>query len=227
MLLIDLYTDTIHLSYNCCNAWIIHPQVLSWGQLFMCFYNQLLYSSTDILVPFRQKLLKVQQTESAETTRDGCNASNFLLSWSLNVCTLSLPLHHRINLLFHLLVPPPSRSLIHLISALWLVQSPPPFSAGSSSFGAALLAAPYSGAVVSPVESDCAGGREVNWKKLRCSHRGAEARGNKLDISPIHVGWRVYTIYPPHYPLSPLPPPSIHTCTLTQSFTLVSRSLKK
>ena len=105
-------------------------------------------------------------------------------------------------------MPPPSRSLIHLISASWLVQSPPPFSAGSSSVRLVLLAAPYSGAVVSPVESDCAGGREVNWKKLRCSHRGAEARGNKLDISPIHVGWRVYTIYPP-------PPP--HTATTHNS----------
>lgn len=105
-------------------------------------------------------------------------------------------------------MPPPSRSLIHLISASWLVQSLPPFSAGSSSVGPALLAAPYSGAVVSPVESDCAGGREVNWKKLRCSHRGAEARGNKLDISPIHVGWRVYTIYPP--PPHPTPLPHCH-----------------
>ena len=48
--------------------------------------------------------------------------------------------------------------------------------------------------------NDCAGGREVNWKKLCCSRRGAEARGNKLDISPIHVGWRVYTVYPPRLP---------------------------
>ena len=147
------------------------------------------------------KTTKSWTEESSETTRADCNASNFLLSWSLNVCALSLPLHHRINLLFHLPVPPPSRCLIHLISASWLVQSPPPFSTDSSSVRPALLAAPYSGAVVSPVESDCAGGREVNWKKLRCSHRGAEARGNKLDISPIHVGWRVYTIYTPH----PLP----------------------
>lgn len=128
---------------------------------------------------------------------------------------MSLPLHHRINLLFHLPVPPPPRSLIHLISASWSLQSPPPFSAGSSSVRTVLLAAPYSGAVVSPVESDCAGGREVNWKKLRCSHRGAEARGNKLDISPIHVGWRVYTIHPPVHP-TPLSPPS---CALTHFYT--------
>lgn len=161
-----------------------------------------------------------------ETTRVGCNASNFLLSWSLNACALSLPLHHRINSLFHLPMPPPSRSLIHLISASWLVQSPPPFSARSSSVRLALLAAPYSGAVVSPVESDCAGGREVNWKKLRCSHRGAEASGNKLDISPIHVGWRVYTIYPPHTHTLP-PPPSPHSYSLTHSFTLVSGWLEK
>lgn len=156
-------------------------------------------------MPFWQKQLKVRQKENTETTSAGCNASNFLLSWSLSVCALSLPLHHRINLLFHLNVPPPSRSLIHLISAALLVQSPPPFSAGFSSMRPALLAAPYSGAVVSPLESDCGGGREVNWKKLRCSHRGAEARGNKLDISPIHVGWRVYTIYPP-------PPTSLFHC---------------
>lgn len=92
---------------------------------------------------------QVRQKETTETTRAGCNASNFLLSWSLNVCALSLPLHHRINLLFHLPVPPSSRSLIHLISASWLVQSLPPFSAGSSSVRPALLAAPYSGDVVS------------------------------------------------------------------------------
>lgn len=193
----------------------------------MCFFfYRLPYSSTVSLLPFRLKQLKVREKESTETTRAGCNASNFLLSWSLNVCALSLPLHHRINLLFHLPVPPPSRSLIHLISASWLVQSPPPFSAGSSSVRPALLAAPYSGTVVSPVESDCAGGREVNWKKLRCSHRGAEARGNKLDISPIHVGWRVYTIHPAPF-APPLPPPSTHTCTLTHSFTLVSGWLEK
>lgn len=174
----------------------------------MWFVYQLPYSSTVSLMSFRPKQLKVRRKESTETTRAGCNASNFLLSWSLNACALSLPLHHRINSLFHLPMPPPSRSLIHLISASWLVQSPPPFSAGSSSIRLVLLAAPYSGAVVSPVESDCAGGREVNWKKLRCSHRGAEARGNKLDISPIHVGWRVYTIYPP-------PPP--HTATTHNS----------
>lgn len=185
---------------------------------------QLPYSSTVSLMPFRLKQLKVRQSESWETTRAGYNASNFLLSWSLNVCALSLPLHHRINLLFYLTVPPP-RSLIHLISASWLVQSPPPFSAGSSSVRLVLLAAPYSGAVVSPVESDCAGGREVNWKKLRCSHCGAEARGNKLDISPIHVGWRVYTIHSPHPPHCH--PPSTHPCTLAHSFTLVSGWLEK
>lgn len=155
----------------------------------MCFHvYQLRCTSTVSLMLFRPKQLKLRQKESTETSRAGCNASNFLLSWSLNACALSLPLHHRINSLFHLPVPPPPRSLIHLISALWLVQSPPPLRAGSSSIRPVLLAAPYSGAVVSPVESDCAGGREVNWKKLRCSHRGAEARGNKLDISPIHVG---------------------------------------
>lgn len=174
------------------------------------FLYQFPSSSKVSLMPFSLKQLKVRQKESSETTRAGCNASNFLLSWSLNACALSLPLHRRINSLFYLPVPPPSRSLIHLISSLWLVQSPPPFSAGSSSVRLVLLAAPYSGAVVSPVESDCAGGREVNWKKLRCSHRGAEARGNKLDISPIHVGWRVY-IYPPSP--SPLLKTHIHSHT--------------
>lgn len=179
----------------------------------MCFFYRMPYSSKVLLMPFRPKQLKVRPKESTETARPGCNTSNFLLRWSLNACALSLPLPHRINVLFHLPVPPPSRSLIHLISASWLVQSPPPFSAGSSSVRPALLAAPYSGAVVSPVESDCASGREVNWKKLRCSHRGAEARGNKLDISPFHVGWRVYTIHPPPHPpaSSRLPPCSTHT----------------
>lgn len=169
------------------------------------------YSSFTVsLMPFKQTQVKAKKKEVPETTKAGCNVSNFLLSWSLNACALSLPLHHRINSLFHLPVPPPSRSLIHLISASWLVQSLPPFSADSSSVKLVLLAAPYSGAVVSPVESDCASGREVNWKKLRCSHRGAEARENKLDISPIHVGWRVYTIYPHPNPLT-------HTHTYTFS----------
>lgn len=88
-----------------------------------------------------------QTKESTETTKSGCNASNFLLSRSLNVCALSLPLHRRINLLFHLRVPPSSHTLIHLISASWWVQSPPSFSA--SSVRPALPAAPYSGDVVS------------------------------------------------------------------------------
>lgn len=42
------------------------------------------------------------------------------------------------------------------------------------------------------------GEEEVNWKKLRCGRRGAEARGNKLDISPAHVGWLVYTVHAHH-----------------------------
>lgn len=100
-------------------------------------------------------------------------------------------------------MPPPSQSPIYLISA-WF-ESPPAFSSDSSRIRPPLLAAPYSGAVVSLVESDCVGGREVNWKKLRCSYRRAEARKNKLDISPIHVARRVYTIYPPQL----FPPPTV------------------
>lgn len=95
----------------------------------VCFFlNYLPYSSKDSLMPFRLKQLKVRLKEGAKTTRAGCNASNFLFSWSLNVCALSLPPYHRINLLFHLPVPPPFRSLIHLISASWSVQSLPPLS---------------------------------------------------------------------------------------------------
>lgn len=91
----------------------------------------------------------VSLKKKAGTTRSGCYTSNFLLSWSLSVCVLSLPLYYRINLLFHLPVPLPSRSLIHLISTLWLVQSSPLFSFGSSSIRPVPLAAPYSGEVVS------------------------------------------------------------------------------
>lgn len=101
------------------------PTLLTFYRLF----NYLPYSRRILLTPLRQKTSKSRQ-ESTETTSPGCNASNFLLSWSLNACALSLPLKHRINSLFHLPMPPLSRSLIHLISALRLVQSPPPFSAG-------------------------------------------------------------------------------------------------
>jgi len=78
-------------------------------------------------------------------------------------------------------------------------------------WGGAPPAAPvFRARCVSGSERLCRWQGEVNWKKLRRSHRGAEARGNKLDISPIHVGWCVYTIPPPpHQPpiLSPAPPP--------------------
>lgn len=118
-------------------------------------------------------------------------------------------------------MPPSSRSLIHLISALRRgfgpclpTESPPPVLRSWLAHSLACLptgwlagCSVFRGRRVSG--SDCAGGREVNWKKLRCSHRRAEARGNKLDISPIHVGWRVYTISPaatvPRHPPSGSP----------------------
>lgn len=66
----------------------------------------------------KKKKTQVGQKGTAGASRSGRNASNFLLSLSLNVCALSLPPRRGINSLLHLCVPPSSRSLIHLISAL-------------------------------------------------------------------------------------------------------------
>lgn len=203
-----------------------------------------LFFSISVTQP-REKKPQVGGKRTVGPSRSGRNASNFLLSRSLNVCALSLPPRRGINSLLHLRVPPSSRSLIHLISALRRgfsprlpSESPPPvprsWLAGWLAGSLACLLADwmawmagcsvFRGRCVSG--SDCAGGREVNWKKLRCSHRRAEARGNKLDISPIHVGWRVYTISPaatvPHpSPSAPtiLLPPSSYTATHTPTHT--------
>lgn len=61
------------------------------------------------------------------------SASNFLLSWSLNVCALSLPPRRGINLLLHLPAPLPSRSVIHLIPTSWWLRRSPPLRSGAGS----------------------------------------------------------------------------------------------
>lgn len=201
------------LAFSRSNILLLSPncKLSTTSRICFCFYG-FTCSCTVSLTPYWWKTSKSQREKCvSETTSTGFNASNVFRSWSLNACALSLPLNHSINSLFHLPLLPSSCSLIHLISTSWFVRSPPLLSTGLSSSWLALLTAPHSGSVVSLVESDCAGGREVNWKKLCCSHRGAEARENKLDISPILVGWLVYTIYP--NPPFPNNPQQTHECT--------------
>lgn len=128
-----------------------------------CLIHQAPFSSVVSSVPLNlEKNLKSGGKGTVGPSRSGCNASNFLLSRSLNVCALSLPPRRGINSLLHLCVPPPSRSLIHLISALRRgfgpclpTESPPPLPRSWLAHSLACLlagwlAAPYSGDVASP-----------------------------------------------------------------------------
>lgn len=128
----------------------------------------------------REKKPQVGGKRTVGPSRSGRNASNFLLSRSLNVCALSLPPRRGINSLLHLRVPPSSRSLIHLISALRRgfsprlpSESPPPVPRSWLAGWLALLlaclltgwlgwlAAPYSGDVASPGAIAPVAGRSI------------------------------------------------------------------